>query len=178
AVREMDWSVGEVLKTLSSLNLERQTLVMFSSDNGPWFQGSPGRLRGRKGETWDGGMRMPFLARYPGRIPARRVLRGLATTMDVFPTLTQLASSRTPAVPLDGVYIWPMLTGHQEHVPRDVFLFMDGWNVQCGRLRGWKLHVARNTSPAWAPVPASGFANLPLVHPELYNVEADGNESY
>jgi hypothetical protein len=55
---------------------------------------------------------------------------------------------------------------------------MDGWNVQCGRLREWKLHVARNTSPAWAPLPNSGIQNLPLLYPELYNVEADGNESY
>ena len=177
-IREIDWSVGELLKALSSRNLERQTIVMFSSDNGPWFQGSPGRLRGRKGETWDGGMRMPFLVRYPGHIPARRVLRGVASTMDVFPTLTQLARAKSPAVPLDGVDIWPMLTGQQEDVPHDVFLFMDGWNVQCGRFGGWKLHVSRNSSPAWAPLPNSGVQNLPLMHPELYYVETDGNESY
>ena len=68
-VEELDWSVGEVLAKLKQTGLDNQTLVMFSSDNGPWYQGSPGQLRGRKGSTYEGGVREPFLARFPGRIP-------------------------------------------------------------------------------------------------------------
>src|ERR1700712_2610875 len=77
-VEEIDWSVGEVLRQLKEQALENDTLVMFSSDNGPWYQGSPGRLRGRKGTTYEGGVREPFIARFPGRIPKRLVSRGVA----------------------------------------------------------------------------------------------------
>jgi len=68
-VEELDWSVGEIMSALKKHGLERNTIVLFSSDNGPWFQGSPGRLRGRKGSTYEGGVREPFLARWTGQIP-------------------------------------------------------------------------------------------------------------
>jgi arylsulfatase A-like enzyme len=177
-IQEIDWSTGEVMQCLKDNNLDDQTLVIFSSDNGPWFQGSAGLLRGRKGETWDGGMRMPMLARFPGKIPPATVCSGLATTMDIFPTVAALTGSNLPANRLDGVNIWPMLTGDQAQVNRDIFLFMDGWNIQCARWAGWKLHVARNNAAAWSPAPAIGVKNLPLPAPELYNLYADVNESY
>src|SRR5690242_5932685 len=110
-IEEIDWSVGEVLKTLRETGVERDTLVMLSSDNGPWYQGSPGRLRGRKGSTYEGGVREPFLARWPGRIPRGKTTRALASLMDVFPTVTKLAGGKLPAAPLDGVDMWPLLTG-------------------------------------------------------------------
>src|SRR5512133_2918485 len=77
-VEEVDWSVGEILQTLKRNGLDRDTLVMFSSDNGPWYQGSPGKLRGRKNTTYEGGVREPFLARWTGSIPAGKVVNGLA----------------------------------------------------------------------------------------------------
>jgi arylsulfatase A-like enzyme len=177
-VQELDWSTAQVLQSLKDNNVDEHTLVLFSSDNGPWFQGSSGRLRGRKGETWDGGMRMPFLARYPGKIPAGTVFRGVATAMDVLPTVAALTGSALPPNKLDGVDISPILTGEKVQVARDAFLFMDGWNIQCARVGRWKLHVARYNSPAWAPSPAGGIKNLPLSRSELYNLERDVDESY
>ncbi len=84
-VEEIDWSVGEVLGTLKSNGLDDNTLVLFSSDNGPWYQGSPGKLRGRKDTTYEGGVREPFIARWPGHIPRDRVCDALCSLMDVFP---------------------------------------------------------------------------------------------
>jgi arylsulfatase A-like enzyme len=177
-IQEIDWSTGQVLQALRDNNLDQQTLVIFSSDNGPWFQGSPGILRGRKGETWDGGMRMPMIARLPGIIPAGSVCTGMSSAMDIFPTIAALTGATLPSTIIDGVNIWPMLTGNQSEVARDVFLFMNGWDIQCARWGGWKLHVARNNSAAWSPAPASGVKNLPLPRPELYNLVVDVTESY
>ena len=94
-VEELDWSVGEVLAKIKQAGLDNQTLVMFSSDNGPWYQGSPGQLRGRKGSTYEGGVREPFLARFPGRIPRGAVCRGVAGTIDVLPTVARLTGAAT-----------------------------------------------------------------------------------
>jgi len=178
AVQELDWSTGQVVSFLRDANLDGHTLLIFSSDNGPWFQGSAGRLRGRKGETWDGGMRMPMIARFPGKIPAGQVSNAVATTMDIFPTVARLTASTPSANPLDGVDIWPILTGETSSVSRNVFLYMNGWDVQCGRVDNWKLHVSRNTSPPWTPLPDNGVRNLPLPQPELYDLYRDLDESY
>jgi arylsulfatase A len=178
AVEELDWSVGQVLQALRDNGIDDQTLVMFSSDNGPWFQGSAGRLRGRKDETFEGGMRMPFLASFPGRIPSGVEVGGVATTMDILPTLARLANAPLPLKPLDGVDIWPLLTGEKSAVERDAFLYFSGWNAQCARMGRWKLHVARRNAPPWTPEPKVGFMNLPLPRPELYDLEADPDESY
>ena len=178
ALEELDWSVGQVLAALGDHGVDDQTLVMFSSDNGPWFQGSAGRLRGRKAETFEGGMRMPFIARFPGRIPSGVVIQGMATTMDILPTLARLAGAPLPPNPLDGVNIWPLLTGEQSAVERDAFLYFSSLDVQCARLGRWKLHVARPNAPPWTPEPKVGYFNLPLPRPELYDLEADADESY
>ena len=101
------------MAALQSNGLDSNTLVMFSSDNGPWWQGSQGKLRGRKGETYEGGMREPFIARYPGVIPSGIGCPGLATTIDLLPTIARLCGAQPPPNPLDGVDIWPMLTGER-----------------------------------------------------------------
>ncbi len=176
-VMEMDWSVGQVLAELRSSGLDENTLVLFTSDNGPWFQGSPGSLRGRKGDTFEGGVREPFIARFPGRIPGGNIAEGFASALDILPTiagLTQTAVSN----PVDGVDIWPMLIGDKPVVDRPPFLYFDGWNLQCARFGQWKLHLSRYSSPSWAPVPAQGRLNLPLLLPELYELHADPGEDY
>jgi arylsulfatase len=177
-VSEIDWSVGEVLAALRKHGLERNTLVMFSSDNGPWYQGSPGKLRGRKGSTLEGGVRVPFLARLPGRIPKGRVVDGIGSTMDVVPTLTALAGAQRPSKPLDGIDIWPMMVGKAAEIEREALLYFDNLHLQCARWKNWKLHVARYTSAVYSPAPQGGRRNLPLNPPELYNLALDPDESY
>ena len=177
-IAELDWSVGEVLAALKRNGLDNQTLVMFSSDNGPWFQGSPGRLRGRKGSTYEGGVREPFLARFPGRIPPGLVVHAVASTMDIFPTVAKLCGAGLPPNPLDGIDIWPLLTGRNQLLEREALLYFDNWNIQCARWGRWKLHLARYNCFAYGPAPSSGRLNLPLAPPELYDLELDPDESY
>jgi arylsulfatase A len=178
AVAEVDWSVGEVVRAIGENGLTERTLVMFSSDHGPWFEGSAGRLRGRKAETWEGGVRVPFLARFPGQIPAGRVCASLATTMDIVPTVVRLCGAILPAAPLDGYDIWSLLTAQQDTANRETFLYLDSWSLQCARLGPWKLHLARYNTPSWIPLPPRWRQNLPLANPELYNLETDLEESY
>jgi arylsulfatase len=177
AVAEIDWSVGEVLRAVQNNGLDENTLIMFSSDHGPWFEGSTGRSRGRKGETWDGGIHVPFVARYPGRIPASRVCSTLATTMDILPTVAHLTRSALPAARVDGVNIFPLMTGLSESVEHDVLLFFDSWDLQCARLGPWKLHVARHNTPPWLALPPQWRRNVTLAQPELYDIERDPGES-
>ncbi len=178
AVAEVDWSVGEVLRAVRENGLDDNTLVMFSSDHGPWFEGSAGRLHGRKGETWEGGVRVPFIARFPGRIPAGRVCTNLATTMDILPTVARLCAATLPAAPLDGYDIWSLLSAQQDTTNREAFLYFDCGNLQCARLGPWKLHLTRYNTPPWLPIPSGWRQNQRLANPELYNLETDPAESY
>src|SRR5882672_10319232 len=177
-VEELDWSVGQVLGALKKHGLENNTLVCFSSDNGPWFQGSPGKLRGRKGMTYEGGVREPFIARFPGRIPRGRVCHGIGSTMDIFPTVAKLCGGAPSANPLDGIDIWPMLSGQKPEMEREALLYFDDVHLQCARLGKYKLHIARYNSLHYSPPPAAGRFNLPLKSPELYDLIADPDESY
>ncbi|MCC6858790.1 MAG: sulfatase [Bryobacterales bacterium] len=177
-IEELDWSVGEVLGALKRAGVENHTLAMFSSDNGPWYQGSPGQLRGRKGATYEGGVREPFLARFPGRIPAGSVCTGVGSTLDVLPTVARLCGAALPPNPLDGIDIWPLLTGQKQQLEREALLYFDNLHVQCARWKQWKLHLARYNSAAYNPAPQGGRVNLPLPSPELYDLEADPDESY
>ena len=177
-IQELDWSTGQIMKALASNGIADNTLVIFTSDNGPWFQGSPGQLRGRKGETFEGGMREPFIAKWPGRINPGRTVACMATMMDLLPTFANLAGAPPPAAPLDGVDIMPVLTGDAETVDRPPFFYFDDTNLQCVRQGRWKLHVARYNTPPWIPEPPQGRVNLPLAHPELYDLLTDPQESY
>ena len=176
-LEELDWSVGEVLATLKKHGLERNTLVLFSSDNGPWYQGSSGKLRGRKGMTWEGGVREPFIAKWPGKIPAGRVCNSLVSMMDVFPTVGKLCGGEAKN-PVDGIDIWPLLSGAKTELEREALLYFDNWNLQCIRLGRWKLHMSRYNSVSYSPVPAAGRKNIWLENPELYDVVSDPDESY
>jgi len=177
-VQEIDWSVGEVLQSLKRNGLDGNTLVMFSSDNGPWYQGSPGKLRGRKNTTYEGGVREPFIARWTRRIPPGRVSNALASMMDVFPTVTRLCGGAMPSKPLDGIDIWPLLHGDRRSIDRQPLLYFDNWDLQCARWMDWKLHIARHNTAAYTPAPPGGRRSYLLPKPELYNLASDPDESY
>lgn len=178
-VEEIDWSVGEVLKALAQNGLAENTLVVFSSDNGPWYQGSPGFNRGRKGMTTEGGMRVPCVARMPGAIPAGRVSGEFASVLDLLPTFSAMAGLPAPANPLDGQDISALLRGASQTVERtQPFLYFDGWDAQCSRLGKWKLHFARRNDFIYSPAPATGVKTLPLKPAEIYNLDLDPDESY
>ncbi len=177
-IEELDWSVGEILATLKKHHLERDTLVLFSSDNGPWYQGSPGALRGRKGSTYEGGVREPFIARMPGRVAAGKVCDSLGSAMDMMPTIAKLCGATLPNKALDGIDLWPLLSGQKTTLDRDALLYFDAWNAQCIRRGNYKLHVSRYNSQVYSPAPAAGRINLPLPQPELYDLSSDPDESY
>ena len=177
-VEEIDWSVGQLMAALARAGADRNTIVLFSSDNGPWYQGSPGRLRGRKGMTWEGGVRVPLVAWMPGRIPKGRVCAGLASTIDLMPTLSGLCGAAPGANPVDGIDIWPLLSGRANELEREAILYFDDVHLQCARLGRYKLHVARYNTVTYSPAPAGGRRNLPLRRPELYDVVTDVDESF
>jgi len=141
-IAELDHSVGRILAALRDLGLEENTLVVFTSDNGPWFGGSSGGLRGMKATTWDGGIRVPFIARWPGRIPAGRVVREIAGIIDVFPTVLRLAGAPLPADRvIDGKDIFPLMTGASNSSPHEALFAMSGPRLAVVRSGRWKLHV-------------------------------------
>jgi arylsulfatase A len=176
-INELDWSTGQVLDALKRNGLAANTLVVFTSDNGPWYQGSPGATRGRKGATWEGGVRVPFFAWQPGTVPAGRVSSRLVSLMDVFPTVAGRCDLAPPKPP-DGVDIWPLLTGQSVTANRGPVCYFNDWHLQCIRQDDWKLHLARYNGWIYTPGMFARLKNLPLPAPELYNLALDPDESY
>ena len=146
-IQELDWSTGEILKALREHDLEDNTLVIFTSDNGP-NTGKGGRalpLRGAKGNTYEGGVRVPFVARWPGRIPAGLETDEPITVMDLLPTLTKLAGGNAPDDRvIDGKDIWPLLSSRVDNArsPHDAIYYMKGRSLHGIRVGDWKY---RNT---------------------------------
>jgi arylsulfatase A len=175
-VEEIDSGVGDLLDTLDELNLSENTLVWFTSDNGPWLPfnehgGSAGLLREGKGCTWEGGMREPTLARWPGHIPAGTVNTGLGSTMDIYTTSITLAGGQIPTDRIvDGLDLTPSLTGQGES-PRDSILYYRGTRLFAVRKGPWKAHF----------ITKSGYGNDPEVQhdpPLLFHLEHDPSEQY
>lgn len=144
AIAEIDWSVGRILDTLKANGLDENTLVIFTSDNGPpknTLFASAGPLRGNKGTTFEGGMREPTVIRWPGKIPAGKPNGELMTTMDLLPTFAKLAGAKVPSDRvIDGKDIWPVLTGKSKS-PHEVFFYHRGKQLAAVRSGKWKLHV-------------------------------------
>jgi arylsulfatase A-like enzyme len=139
-VEEVDANVGVLLQRLRALGLDRDTLVIVTSDNGPWFEGSAGGMRDRKGgASFDGGYRVPFLARQPGRIPAGITNAGLAMNIDILPTLCAWTGLPLPAAQLDGRDITPMLTRRNGPSPHDELVLFNNEQVAAIRTDRWKL---------------------------------------
>jgi arylsulfatase len=188
-IMEIDWSVGQVLAALKKNGLDDRTLVIFTSDNGPWLSygthsGSSGGLREGKGTVWEGGLREPCIMRWPGKIPTGRECREPAMTIDLLPTIAGLAGASLPTNKIDGLDIWPMISGQPgARCPHEAFYFYYQNNqlqaVTSGR---WKLmlpHTYRTLGGKAGgqngkPVP---YQNLALDNPELYDLEADPKEN-
>jgi arylsulfatase A-like enzyme len=144
---EVDWSVGEILKTLKRLGLDGNTMVLYTSDNGPWLSygnhaGSAGPLREGKGTTFEGGQRVPCIVRWPGRLPAGKVISELVTSMDILPTVAKLAGAALPPLPIDGRDAWDVLCGKPgAKVEREALFYYLGWDLQAVRRGKWKFHL-------------------------------------
>jgi arylsulfatase A-like enzyme len=148
-IMEIDWSVGQILASLKKNNLDEKTLVVFTSDNGPWLlygnqAGSALPLREGKATTFDGGLREPCIMRWPGQIPAGAICRELAATMDLLPTFARLAGAELPRDRIiDGRDIWPLMSGQPgAKTPHEAYFYYWGKHLQAVRSGKWKLHLA------------------------------------
>lgn len=146
-IMEIDWSVGQILSTLKRLGLDEQTLVIFTSDNGPWLSygdhgGCALPLREGKGTMFDGGCREACIMRWPGKIPAGSVCRELAATIDILPTVAGLLGVELPKDRIiDGKDIWPLMSGQPgAKSPHEAYYFYWGRELQAVRSGKWKLH--------------------------------------
>ncbi len=147
-MRELDWSVGQILAKLRELDLDENTLVIFTSDNGPSWGGSTGGLRGMKGRTWDGGIRVPFIGWWPGTIPPGIVTSEIASSVDVFPTLAKLAGAALPTGrTIDGRDIFPLMSEDGAPSPHEAIFAMSGGRLHIVRSGKWKLHVRAPGAP-------------------------------
>ncbi|GGF45573.1 hypothetical protein GCM10011339_37580 [Echinicola rosea] len=175
-VAELDWSVGKLLETLRELGLDKNTLVIFTSDNGPWLTqkekgGSAGLLFEGKASTYEGGMRVPAIAWWPGTIQANMVSTSLVASMDLYPTFMALAGADVPYDKvLDGEDILPILSGEKKEI-RDVVYYYHLNKLHAVRKGPWKAHFT--TKPSYSSEPAKKH-EVPL----LYHLEHDPSEKY
>jgi arylsulfatase A len=177
-VEEMDANVGQLLDMLTKKGLYENTVVIFTSDNGPWFQGSTGGRRGRKGQSYEGGFNVPMIARWPGRIPPGRVSNQPAMNIDFLPTLLSIAGIDVPQDRIiDGKDISGLLTGQQQETPHRMLYFYHHAELEGVRSGKWKFY--KEISTYTYPVPVDKWHFGAIQHRSwLYNLETDPTESY
>jgi uncharacterized sulfatase len=147
-IAELDDAVGRILKKLVDLRIDEKTLVVFTSDNGPWYGGHTAGLRGMKGSTYEGGMRVPCIARWPGRIPAGTVNEQLAVTMDVFVTVLNAAGIPAPQDRvIDGKDLMPLFLSREAESSHRAVVAGQGATLTTVRDSQWKLHVLPGKDP-------------------------------
>jgi len=175
-VEELDWSTGQVLQELRKLNIDNDTLVIFTSDNGPFPEGSAGGLRGGKGTPWDGGYRVPFIARWPGFIRGNSVSSGIAMNIDLYPTLLDLAgiNPKNENV-IDGKNIMSLLKGKNK-TPHEVLYFFN--NDRIAALRNQKWRLVLSDYPPWRDALPFLFEQTKNRRPLLFNMEIDPSERF
>lgn len=197
SVEEIDWSTGQILDLLDELEIAERTLVAFTSDNGPtrrapvarWGihagSGDAGPLRGFKGTTFEGGMRVPAVFRQPGTIPPSRTTNQVASILDILPTIAELSDAPLPADRvIDGRSIAPLLKGETDQLEERPFFYYFGHQLQAVRLGRWKLFVQIDEYPSkpislWYQMLDGLFERhyRLLPDPELYDLEADVAET-
>ncbi len=174
-IEEVDWSVGQILDAITRLSLDESTLVIFTSDNGPWWEGSAGELRNRKGSSWEGGMRVPMIARWPGKIEPGTRSDAISMNTDFLPTFAKLAGAEVPADrPIDGRDLWPVLQGSQQSAHEFLYLF-DGGDIAAVRTQRWKLVVRSWYRQINAEIGAKAYVYYPGL---LFDMEQEPSEMY
>ncbi|MEY2883607.1 MAG: hypothetical protein RL490_1331 [Pseudomonadota bacterium] len=171
AVEEVDWTVGEILKAVKTAGKDRDTIIIFTSDNGPWWEGSAADRRGGKGGTFEGGYAVPMLARWPGHIKPGSHSPAIAMNIDLMPTLCAIAGATLQAdQPLDGRDILPVLQGARAS-PHDHLLFFANDQIAAVRTQDWRLLQAAYYITLYAPLYKYGY-NL------LFDAKSDTGEHY
>ena len=171
-IEEIDWSVGEILKSIQEFGLDENTLVIFTTDNGPWnlkngHGGSALPLRGFKFQTYEGGMRVPCIMRWPGTVPADSTTDQVASTIDLAPTLAKLSGAELPSDRvIDGKDLFSLMTFDEAESPHDAFFYYKNDRLSAVRQGAWKVRI----SPA---NPGKSIERLV----ELYDLDKDISES-
>ncbi len=162
-ISELDWSVGQVMAKLKAAGCDDKTLVIFTSDNGAYYGGSSGALRGMKGTAWEGGFRVPCILRWPGRLPAGKTSDGLGTTMDLFSTVLAAAGTKSPSDRvIDGRDLLPLLTGGT--VDSERIIFGQGrTELATARDARWKLHLLAQANAPQPKDPSQPKPEAPRV---------------
>jgi arylsulfatase A-like enzyme len=184
-ISEIDWSVGQILNALRQNKIDENTLVIFTSDNGPWalygdHAGSAAPLRGYKATAFDGGVRVPFIARWPKRIPAGRTVHNPAMTIDVLPTVARQVGVKLPTDRIiDGRDLWALLSGAKNASdPHDALYFYWGQELQAVRSGRWKLHLPHDYD---IHTPGNGGkrgkVSRQRIELSLFNLETDMGET-
>ncbi|HEY0770168.1 MAG TPA: sulfatase, partial [Sphingobacteriaceae bacterium] len=186
---EVDWFVGEILKELKAQDIDKNTIVIVTSDNGPWLNygdhaGSSGGFREGKGTSFEGGQRVPCIIRWPGVVPASRISNKLLSTIDILPTVIRLCGADMPERKIDGVEFTALLKGDDTSSPRKEFLYYYRQNsLEAVRKDDWKLvfaHPSRSYEgflPGTGGLPGNLDENREAL-PALYNLARDPGERY
>jgi arylsulfatase len=185
AVEELDSAIGDVFAELKKLSLDDNTLVVFTSDNGPWIDrqigdhgGSPLPFRGGKMTTWEGGWRVPGIVRWPGKVRAGETSDGIASTIDLLPTFAAMSGAKLPGAKLDGQDLTDFLTKPKAPSPRETFLYHNGSRLTAVRHKDWKLVFARPAGGEMPYMPAFVTGHIEaLPTDQLYNLRTDPAES-
>ncbi|RAJ10261.1 sulfatase family protein [Arenibacter echinorum] len=185
---EIDWSVGQIMKILKENDLENNTLVVFTSDNGPWLTfgahgGSSGGLREGKQTTFEGGQREPAIMRWPGVIPEGTVNNKLASTIDLLPTFAAITEAPLPEKKIDGINILPLFKGNEYENPRDTFYYYYGKNsLEAVREGPWKLVLPHKYKSDEGELPGKdgniGSRHTDSIGLALYDLRRDPGERY
>lgn len=184
---EIDWSVGEIADALERNKLTEKTILIFTTDNGPWLNygnhaGSAGGLREGKMTNWEGGQRVPFIIRWPGRTPEGTVCNKLACSIDLLPTFASITNGKLSDNKIDGVNITSLWKGDFRFTPRETILYYQNDRLNAVRKGNWKL-VLPHTWRSYDSKPGNdGYSGkrieMVIEEPELYNMMRDPGEQY
>jgi arylsulfatase len=186
---ELDWSVGKILKELKKQGIDDNTIVIFTSDNGPWLNygdhaGSSGGFREGKGTSFEGGQRVPAIIRWPNVVPKGKVANQLLSTIDVLPTISKITGARLPKEKIDGVEFTKVLEGDEKVTPRTEFLYYyRANNLEAVRKHNWKLVFEHPGRTYEGQIPGQngqpGPAPENFLHTRaLYDLTRDPGERY